>query len=101
MALFDLFKRKPASQPQPSASPSVETAPAEPARPATIPQSDTTSAHSKLQRALNRTRAFFTAAFSGDPSALADEGYYADLQEALVLADVGSDLASELVAKIR
>lgn len=97
MGLFDLFKRKPAAglaEPAQPPSDAAADSPVQASAPVAV-------APGKLRAALNRTRAYFSAAFSSDPAALADEGYWADLQEALVLADTGTDLAAELTAVIR
>jgi fused signal recognition particle receptor len=56
---------------------------------------------SRLRAALNRTRAFLATAFSADPGLLADDGYFEELEDALVLADVGAELARELAGRIR
>jgi fused signal recognition particle receptor len=89
MGLFDLFKRKPATaeeEPQPQA---VDRA------------VDEAAAPSRLRGALNRTRAFLTAAFATDPAGLVDEEFYDELVDALVLADVGTRLAQTLTAAIK
>lgn len=97
MGLFDLFKRKPAASPAEPVQPPIHAAPDAPVQAsAPVPE-----APGRLRAALNRTRAFLSAAFASDPAALADEGYWADLQEALVLADTGTELAAELTAAIR
>jgi fused signal recognition particle receptor len=98
MGLFDLFKRKPFhSVEPPDASASQPSAADEHLAAASTPASEP----GKLRRALNRTRAFLSAAFSSDPSLLADEAYWEELHEGLVLADSGTALAAELVAGIR
>lgn len=96
MGLFDLFKRKPSAVPAqpPGDNPASETrADASPVKSPASP--------SRLRLALNRTRAYLSAAFTNDPSALTDEAYWTDLQEALLLADTGNEFAEELAAGIR
>jgi len=78
MGLFDRFRRQPRE----------EAAQVEPRR-------------SRLRAALNRTRAFLTAAFATDAEGLVDEEFFEELVDALVMADVGPQLADELVAGIR
>jgi fused signal recognition particle receptor len=84
MGLFRLFARKPAAEL------SVGAAPSPPGQRA-----------SRLRTALNRTRAFLTTAFATDPEGLVDDEYYEEVVDALVLADVGSDLASKLTNAIK
>ena len=55
---------------------------------------------SRLRVALNRTRAFIAAAFATDPEGLVDEEFYDELTDALVMADVGAELAVELTERI-
>ncbi|MCB1221364.1 MAG: signal recognition particle-docking protein FtsY [Planctomycetales bacterium] len=115
MGLLDLFKRKKKGQdepapdaavlesPQPEAvdeAPPVvaEEAPAASAAPAADAQP---GGRSRFRTALNRTRAFFTSAFSSDPGQLVDDGYYDDVMEALVLSDVGMELSDSLIERIR
>ncbi len=89
MGLFDLFKRKPAAadeEPQPFPVDSAV---------------DEAAAPSRLRGALNRTRAFLTAAFATDPAGLVDEEFYDELVDAFVLADVGTKLAQALTAAIK
>src|SRR5262245_9085534 len=66
MALFDLFRRKPAAKPDSEPAPDVVPSPAAVPQPgpAPAPAQPNPPATSRLQRALNRTRAFLTAAFS-------------------------------------
>lgn len=87
MGLFDLFKKKP---------PAVDTAGPAPAEPLSGK-----AAENRWRTALNRTRAFFTAAFATDPEGLVDEEFYDEVLDALVLADVGTELAVELTEQIK
>ncbi|MCB1215985.1 signal recognition particle-docking protein FtsY [bacterium] len=122
MGLLDLFKRKkkPEDAPVPAAEPALEqpqakvdapaelpadppvAAPEEAAAPAAPPQpADPAAGRSRFRTALNRTRAFFTSAFSSDPGQLVDDAYYEDILDALLLSDVGMELATELVERMR
>ncbi len=58
-------------------------------------------APSRLQQALNRTRAFLATAFSTDNSGTADEAYYQDMHDGLVMSDIGTELGIELILAIR
>src|SRR5690606_22321618 len=82
-------------------APAAADAPAAPAAP-TAPAADAQpSGRSRFRTALNRTRAFFTSAFSSDPGQLVDDGYYDDVMDALVLSDVGMELSDGLIERIR
>jgi fused signal recognition particle receptor len=124
VGLFDLFKRKPKPQPEPMAEPAqpvpvATSVPAQPAPgalppaavppaaapPAPLPPAPPAAAEPLKQRskwlvALNRTRAFVTAAFAGDPEELVDEDYFTGLMDTFVMADVGVDLAQRLIRQI-
>jgi fused signal recognition particle receptor len=80
MGLFDLFKSKRKENGED----------AEASRPAS----------SRMRVALNRTRAFFTTAFATDPEGLVDDEFFDELTDALVMADVGAELACELSVRI-
>jgi fused signal recognition particle receptor len=56
---------------------------------------------SRLRAALNRTRQYFTAAFTTGTGTLVDADYYDELTDALVLADVGMELSQRLVQRIK
>lgn len=116
MGLFDLFKKKPAPEAAPPESAAVaidpvaapqSAAPVE--RAATVetvvsPSDQSVSAQqggSRLRQALNRTRAFLTTAFTTDIDALVDDDFYDELLEGFIRADVGADLAGELVDRVR
>lgn len=121
MGLLDLFKKKkkpleepaqPAVEvqepdsldpvPAPLAAPLPESMPAQIELPATTQSPDSQqSGRSRFRTALNRTRAFFTTAFSSDPAQLVDDAYYDEILDALVLSDVGLELATELVERMR
>jgi len=89
MGLFDLFKKKPAPE-------------AEAEQPAAAaPPEQTDKRAGRWKKALNRTRAFFTAAFATDPEGLVDEEFYDEVLDALVLADVGMELGDTLTARIK
>jgi len=105
MALFDLFKRrKPltaADEPQPAADEPQPVADEPQPAEATATAPPPAPQRGRLRTALNRTRAFLAAAFATDPTGLVDEDYFDELTDALVLADVGSELAAQLTARIR
>lgn len=114
MGLLDLFKRKkkPADEPQAVAEDGVETdetavltdETAVEEAPVAAPEAPAEAAQmgrGRFRTALNRTRAFFTSAFSSDPGQLVDDGYYDDVMDALVLSDVGMDLADRLLERIK
>ena len=119
MGLLDLFKRKkkPLGEESPGSEqpdllvdaasesdvetvPEIQTAAPTPAgsAPVTDPAQ---SGRGRFRTALNRTRAFFTSAFSSDPAQLVDDAYYDEVLDALVLSDVGLELADELVERIK
>jgi fused signal recognition particle receptor len=121
MGLLDLFKRK-KKQLDEAVQPVVDTpdivddeSEAQPAelqladaiqlpaeQPPAMLTSDTQPAtRSRFRTALNRTRAFFTSAFSSDPGQLVDEAYYDEVLDALILSDVGLELATQLVERMR
>jgi len=93
MGLFDLFKKK-----KPEAPADVEP-PEQPAQ--QLPPGAEEPQSGRWRTALNRTRAFFTAAFATDPEGLVDEEFYDEVLDALVLADVGSELGTELTEQIK
>ncbi|MCC7478056.1 signal recognition particle-docking protein FtsY [bacterium] len=128
MGLFDLFKRKKAGAPEQDAPESSTTpvsaasvdapeAEAPPAAPPAAPPLAPTLAEklpstaaapaapakgpSRLQQALNRTRAFLATAFSTDNSGTADEAYYQEMHDGLVISDIGTELGLEMIQAIR
>lgn len=89
MGLFDRFKRKQAGPgiPAPdSGKPSSDAAP---------------PSASRIRTALNKTRAFLATAFAADPEGLVDDGFFDDLIEGFVLADVGMELATKITRQVR
>lgn len=119
MALFDLFKRKkpqPAAEDEPQLAdiplpeavdsaagtpPETAAMPPLPPAPKAVEPAPAASQPGRLRAALNRTRAFLATAFATDPTGLIDEDYFAELTDALVLADVGSELTAQLTLRIR
>jgi len=87
--LFDLFRKKKDTDEavQPEAAPPEDKQQAQRA--------------GKMRRALNRTRAFFATAFATDPEGLVDDEFYDDIVDAFVLADVGTELGTELTELIQ
>lgn len=99
MGLFDLFRRKKKEPQEPAEEPAA--ADAEPVAEATAPQvSVQPTTGQRVKRALNRTRAFFAAAFATDPTGLVDPEFYDELTDGLVLSDVGFELAQSLSERI-
>jgi fused signal recognition particle receptor len=122
MALFDLFKRKkPAVEEAPQAEASGDSSssgeatlpPAGEVAERALPGNaaiDTgklpappsvTAPPSRMRVALNRTRAFLATTFATDPTGLVDEAHFAEIEDALVLADVSVELAAELISALR
>jgi fused signal recognition particle receptor len=122
VGLFDLFKRKkaapeaasipPAHDAEPEAAPvHVALSPPSPFEDGAAPldgpspngaaSSSPPKTGSRLQQALNRTRAFLATAFSTDNSGIADEAYYADMLDGLVMADTGMEVAEGLISEIK
>ncbi len=108
MGLFDLFKKKKGAiaDADVAAPEAVETgAPAslraEHGGQGRPPSEETPAGPSRLRTALNRTRAYFAAAFATETESLVDEEYFDGLTDALVLADVGLELAQRLTQQIK
>ena len=116
MGLFDLFKRKkkdaaaddaPEQIAPPDDAAAVAGDSASAADDATGASAQDTaeattqrSGPGRLRLALNRTRAYFAAAFATDPEGLVDEEYYEEVEDTLVMGDAGVDLAQRLAAEI-
>src|SRR5688572_29744060 len=102
MGLFDLFKKKPAAAAPEAPESELEVQPAPSLPEVAAPAVSQGSAQpSRVRQALNRTRAFLATAFTTDIDALVDEDFYDELHDGFVRADVGADLATDLVDKVR
>ncbi len=103
MGLLDLFKRKkkPEDAAPVAAEPDIQAESTEEPVAGPAPEEREPAARGRFRTAMNRTRAFFTSAFSSDPAQLVDDAYFDDVMDALVLSDIGMELAEQLLERIR